>query len=156
MRLNGRVISGAAVEYIVIPRNDGDIVLKATAILDYDEFEKLCPEPKAPGVMKPGGQMSYDYNDRGYKHELEQRSEKRFGYLILKSLSATEGLEFETVSLTDPGTWHLWKDEFKNAGLTQGEISIITQGVLNANGVNEQRLKEARDRFLLTLSQQAG
>ena len=52
MKLAGRKIEGANVEYIVLPRGDGEpLVLKAQAILDYSPFDMLCPPPRPPTVL---------------------------------------------------------------------------------------------------------
>ena len=35
-------------EVLVLPRGDQAIVFRAVGVPDYDEFDALCPEPKAP------------------------------------------------------------------------------------------------------------
>jgi len=55
MKINGKKLARPSHEVVVIPRNDGDIIIKAQAVLSYDEFEKLYQMPEPPTVIKPGG-----------------------------------------------------------------------------------------------------
>ena len=148
MKMNGKKIEGPSVEVVVIPRDSGDLVFKCQAILDYEVFEKILPEPQPPTIILKGQKVGHpDFEDIDYKKELTDRSYKRFQWMILKSLEATDGLEFETVSLNDPSTWNNLESELKSSGLSPVEIGLIYQGVTHANGMNEDKLKQARERF---------
>lgn len=151
MKINGREISGLHYEYVVIPRHDGDIVFKLQAIPNMDEFKKLCPEPQPPRVMVPGGDKRVDLDDAAYKAAVAMYGEQRYAYMVIKSLEATEGLEWDTVKITDPNTWTNWSNDLRNAGFTNPEINLIQLGMATANSMNQEKLDEARNRFLLTL-----
>jgi hypothetical protein len=144
----GKKISGPNVEYIIIPRSDEDIVFVAQAVLDMSEFDSLCPAPKPPPMMRKGGVKVPDDRDPRYLTAMNDHGTKRFNYMALKSLQATEDLEWENVNFSDPDTWSGWIDELKEAGFSDIEINRITIGVMNANCLNEARLDEARSRFL--------
>jgi hypothetical protein len=88
--------------------------------------------------------------DRKFLDKLAQHSRKRFAWLILKSLSATPGLEWEKVDLKNPDTWLLYDEELKATGFVQAEINRIIQGVMDANAMNDEKVKQAKDRFLLS------
>jgi len=52
------------------------------------------------------------------------------------------------VDINNPGTWTNWEDDFKNCGFTQIEMGRITGLVLEANCLDETKLKQAREVFL--------
>jgi hypothetical protein len=148
MKIHGVKVHQPNVEIVVIPRGEEVIVFRCQAVLSMDEFTKLCPPPQPREILKPGGKRVFDVEDEGYKLELKQYGERRFAYLCLKSLEATEGLEWETVRLGDPDTWLNHERELGDSGFTYNEIQRIQEGVLSANCLNETKLEEARKRFL--------
>jgi hypothetical protein len=152
MKLKGKKIQGANYEYIVIPRADGDLVFKAEAILDMEPFEQLCPMPKPGKVMLPGGETKEDFNGADYKKAIADRAEKRYSYIIIKSLQASTDLEWETVDFNNPETWGNWITELKESGFTTNEINLIQFGVATANNLSQDKIDEARNRFLASLA----
>lgn len=154
MKINGRRFDEPAV--VQIPVNVGDevIVLKAKAVLDYAEFDQLCPMPVAPEVIHAGGKRSRNPEDAKYRNKLKEWGELRSYYMIIKSLEATEGLEWERVKIGDPKTW-IHVDEELNNAFTQYGASRIAQGVMRANCLDEQMLKEARESFLASARQES-
>jgi hypothetical protein len=68
--------------------------------------------------------------------------------MILKSLSATEGLEWEQVDMSKPETWHNYGDELVSSGFSPAEIFAITEAVMTACGLNQKKIDEATERFL--------
>lgn len=153
MKIHGKKIEGPNEEIIPIPRSSGDIIFKASAVLDYEPFEKLCPVPKAPEVLKPGGAKYYDVEDKKYLEEINKWSRLKTSWMILQSLKATDGLEWESVDMSKPETWDNLESELESSGFTPIEISKIINGVISANGLDDQKMEEARKRFLA--SQQA-
>jgi len=149
MKINGRKLEGPNVEILVLPRSDGDIVFKAQAVLDNTPFEKLCPQPKPPTMIKRGVGLVEDVESPVYKTELKNYATRRIEWLILESLKATEGLEWDTVNMSDSSTWKNYEKDLKNAGFGQYEINRIEQLVLDVNCLNESKMDEARKRFLL-------
>jgi hypothetical protein len=154
MKINGKKIEGSNVEICVIPRGDDKepIVFKCQAVLDIEPFDQLCPAPRPPMIMKPGGKKIIDNENSKYKVQVEQHNAKRMGYLIIKSLEATEGLEWETVSLSDPDTWDNYSKELKDSGFSNIEIMRIINTCMSANCLDEARLERAREDFLATQS----
>lgn len=148
MKIQGQAIKGPTEELIIIPRGDNQIVLKACAVLDYSEFEKLCPEPKAPWIMKPGGVKEQDYKDIKYIAAIRQRVTKQTYFMFIKSLEATPGLEWETINMQDPGTWLNFEKELEISGFSAIERNMITRSVMIANNLDEQKIEEARQRFI--------
>ena len=148
MRMHGQEIKGPNVETVVIPRHYGDVVFQARAVLSYKGFDEICPRPKPPMIVKPGKQPEMDPTDKDYLEALSQFSEQRFAWLILDSLSATEGLTWDTVNMADPKTWLNYRTELEASGFADPEIARIIGAVMAANGLDESKVEEARQRFL--------
>lgn len=120
------------------------------AVLSYDDFEKLCPSPKPPLKTKMStGEQTVDTNDRRFKAALNKWSERRVDWLMIQSLRATPGLEWDTVKYDDPETWANYESELKQV-LTEGEYNRIVQSIIDANSPSENRRREALDRFTRT------
>lgn len=133
-------------EILVLPRDGGDIVIKAKAYRVGDEFDKLCPMPTPPMVTTKEG-SSPDWSDKDFKAQIATRDERRFAYLVLKSIEDSQ-IEWEKVDLDKPNTWTKWGDELIEAGITEVEVNRIVNAVLAANSLDEAKIKQARERFL--------
>lgn len=146
MKIGGIEIKGPNEVLLVLPREGGDLVLRARAVLDMDEFETLCPEPKPPGKQTKSG-MEYLTNDPGYKQQMENHNSRQLAYLVIKSLEPSE-IEWDEVDIEKPQTWDRWQDDFKQAGLSNIEANRIMQIVMEANSLDESKLDAARQIFL--------
>lgn len=146
MRIGGLKIEGPTQEILVLPRGDQNLVFRAQAV-NLDEFDVLCPEPKPPGKLTKDGFVP-NIGDKNYREILERHNEKRIAYLIVKSLEPSN-IEWDTVQIDNPRTWTNYVQDFKNAGLTTIEINRIAQCVMQANSLDEAKLKQAREVFLL-------
>lgn len=153
MKIAGQVIEGPKTEVIVIPRESGDIVFKAQPVLDFEPFEKINPTPNPPETMFPGGRKVQNLEDPNYKKELDNWAQQKTDWMVLKSLEATEGLEWETVDMAKPDTWENFKTELAKT-FTPGEQSKIIEIVLIACGLNQSKIDEATKRFLATQAQE--
>ena len=147
--MHGKVLDGPREEVLVIPRQGSDdIVFTAKAVLDYGDFDKLFPKPTAPVIMKPGGIKSLDVTDKKYLEKINAWAESRMHWMVLNSLTATEGLEWETVDLVNPKTWANYAEELKKAGFSDGEQARIVNLVVSVNGLDQDKIDEATNRFL--------
>lgn len=133
-------------EVLVLPRPTGDLVIKALAVSSMDEFETLCPPPKAPGIRTKEG-FKPDTDDETYRSLVSTRDEQRMHYLVIRSLEVSE-IEWETVKADNPSTWKEWTNELKAAGVSDIECGRIVTCVLSANSLNEEKLQAAREVFL--------
>lgn len=148
MKLNGKRVQGPNVEVIVLPRGQGDdLVFKAQAVLDIAPFEKLCPRPVPPEVIRKGGIRVSNVEDAGYRAELQEYGKLKMAWMLIESLRATEGLEWETVRYEDSSTWLNYERELRDSGLGEAEITRLITGMMSANALNEDRIAEARERF---------
>jgi len=150
MKIQGKKIEGANEVVIVIPRgSNSDIILKASAVLDMTPFEEMCPAPDPPKRLMPGGKEVPNLKDPAYLKQLDGHSVKRLNWIVLTSLEATEGLEWEKIDLGDPTTWNNFQEEMKEAGFSNVEVNRIVADVIDVNALNEDKIQEARARFLL-------
>lgn len=149
MKFKGKKIPGPKPVYAVIPRGseDDDIVFKITPVIDLKDFEKMCPEPAPDRVLKPGGVEYLDYESVEYKARVDKYSDLQFAYVFIRSISETDYLEWDKVKLDDPSTWVHWKEEIEESGLSKAEVTYLMGEVTKANIIDEERIKEARDRF---------
>lgn len=150
MRYKGKTYSGPNVEVLVLPRKDEDFVIKARAVLDVSEFDKLVPPLKPPMIQRPGKRPEPDFTDKDYRLANAGRDLKFADYFTLKSLEATEDLEWDTVDMGNPDTWGNWKKELEQAGFAPREIIRIIELVNSVNALDDKKFEEAKARFLAT------
>lgn len=148
MKFHGKKVSGAFEELVVIPRPDGNLVFTARAISDYKAFDKLYPEPKGQVRRYPDGREVEDVESPKYRKAMGDWAEARTHWMILESLKATEGLEWESVDMSKPETWKNYGDEMSAAGLSPAEQGRIVQCVSIANGLDQSKIDEATESFL--------
>jgi hypothetical protein len=149
MKINGKQISGPATEVVVIPRGSEELVIRAQAVLDFADLEKLNPMPQPPFKLLPGGETQQNVEDPDYQKRMLEWAQQKTDWMILKSLSATEGLDWETVQMDDPKTWCNYRKELDTT-FTPGEMSKILEAVMTACGLNQSKIEEATKRFLAT------
>jgi hypothetical protein len=135
-----------AEETLVLPRGDQFIVFKAAGLPNMDAFNKMCPEPQPPGAMTKDGWVP-NPGDKGYLSILANYHKQRLAYMIVFSLSPSQ-IEWETVDAENPATWANWEADLKNAGLSQVECNRVIGLVLEANCLDDNKLKQAREAFL--------
>lgn len=150
MKIQGKKIEGPNIEICVIPRGEGEnIVFRCQAVMDMDEFDKLCRIPQPPVMRKPGSRQPIaDLEDPKYKIALEAHATKRMDYIVLKSLQATEGLEWETVKMGDSDTWVNYRKELTESGFSNIEVMRIINACMAANCLDEGKVEKARNDFL--------
>ncbi len=148
MKYKGRKIEGVPKEIEPILRKEGDIIFVLTAVVDYSEFDELCPIPIPPRIRNNKGDMVPDLEDAGYKSELERYAKKHTAWSVINSMRETEGLEWEQVKRGDPETWHLWEKELQDSGLTTSEVRRLWATFLRVNSLDDRMLEAARTSFL--------
>lgn len=152
MKFFGQKMDQPNEEICVIPRTINgqqvDIVFKAKAVLDYSDFEKMCPVPFPPEMILPGGERKLDTKDREYQKRLGEYASKKTAWMFIKSIEETDGLEWETVDVNNPETWLSYQTELTQAGFSDMEILKIFQTVTSACGLNQEKIEEAQKRFL--------
>lgn len=155
MKLNGISVEPPEPKTIVIPHGDQEVVFKAQLVDDFTEFDELCPRPTPPVIRDKEGNERRDISDKDYLQRLNDYSEKRSNWMFLKSLLATEGLEFDIVDMSDPETWNSFDDEFKAAGFSEYQIERIKLLAFQANGMDQKLIDEATERFLAGRAQES-
>lgn len=155
MKLAGHSFEEPNKEYCVLPRSGQDVVFVAQAILDYSEFERLCPDPIPPHVIRPGKSKEANLKDPTYLQQVALKAERRIDWIVITSLKATPGLVWETVDFSNPKTWGNYRDELKAAHFSSIEIQRIQSAAFMANSLVEARVQEARENFLRGLAEEA-
>lgn len=144
MKVGGVDVSSCE-EVLVLPRLNGDLVFRAHAVDSMDEFNTLCPRPEPPTRITKNGKEPHESD--AFLKELESWQRKRHAYICVKSLEPSD-IEWDGVDLKKPGTWEKWIDELRKAGISDVEVGRIQVLVLDANSLNEAKLKLARESFL--------
>jgi hypothetical protein len=148
MKFGEKVLKDNYVGTIVIPKGDDQFVFKCQAVLNFDEFDKLCPQPQAPKIMRPGGEEFENVEDTEFKANRTKWAEYRFHWIILTSLKATKDLEWETVDMTNPETWANHQTELSNAGFSDLEQMAIINKITEVSGLDPDKIEEATTAFL--------
>ena len=154
MKLSGHTFDKPSIVYCVLPRDENSIVFKCGPVLDYDEYDALCPVPKPPVQIHKGAVKVPDLQDDTYLQQVADRSNQRIHYIVLKSLSYTEDLEWETVDIKNPKTWSNYEKELKKAYFTEIEVQRIQNACFEANSLSEAKVEEARENFFAGLEEQ--
>lgn len=146
MKIGGVVVTTSD-EVLVLPRVKGpDIVIKAVCV-DMSDYEEFYPRPKMPQRVVKGG-VEGDADSPAYKGQLTKWGQQRFAYMVVNSIIPSD-IEWDSVDPEDPASCVKWIEELKKGGLNDAECTRIINCVLTANSLNEAKLKEARDAFLL-------
>jgi hypothetical protein len=146
MKIGGVEVKGPCEEVLVLPRLDGDIVIKARAVMDMSMFDKLCPLPDAPGIRTKEG-FKPNTKDPSYMALCAINAAQKMAFLVISSLEPSN-IEWARVKLDDPTTWQEWTAELKEAGISDIECNRIVGCVMQANSLDEEKLRAARDVFL--------
>ena len=145
MKIGGVEVT-ACEEVLVLPRISGDIVIRAQAVTDMSAFEALCPVPVAPGIRTRDG-FKPNFKDENYMALAAHHAEQRLSFMVIKSIEPSQ-IEWETVKLEDPATWSNWSKELKEHGLSDVECNRVIMCVMQANSLDEEKLRLAREVFL--------
>lgn len=144
MKIGGKTPT-VAEEILALPRTNGDIIVKARAVLDMAMFESLVPMPTPPKVMKAGEGFKEDTTAESFVAQIKRRNDLRLDFIAINSLYE---IEWDEVDLDKPNTWPKWSEELENAGLSDMERKRIFLAVLNANSLDDRKLELAREAFL--------
>ena len=149
MKLKGIKLEGPQERTVVLPRQEGEnLVFKFRAILDWNDFENLCPVPKPPEVIKPGGTRVLELEHPTYLKALDEWSQQKAAYSFIRSISATDDLEWETIKMGDPETWTNYQKELEEAGLTESEIIRLLTTYSDVQGLDQTKIDKATKDFL--------
>ncbi len=146
MRISGIEVTGSEA-LLVLPRDKGDIPIKAIAVSITEEFNEKCPAPVAPMLQTKDGNKP-DLKDKDFKVAVSRRDDMRFALMCIRSLEPSD-IEWGEVSVDVPSTWLKWREELIAEGLSEVECNRIVGLVLEANALDESKIKAARENFLL-------
>ena len=115
---------------------------------DWDVFYKTYPQPTPDYSITDKNGTHPDVNDPKYKKAILNWTECKTSYLVIKSLSATEGIEWDSVNMKDPQTWGNYTKDLTEAGFHDSEITRMINLAAEAQGLNGLKIEEATKSFL--------
>jgi hypothetical protein len=146
MKISGHVLDGSFhEEVLVIPHGNKNIPFCARAIMDFDEFDKLCPEPQAPGRLTKDG-FKKNFEDTSYLDMVNHYNQRRVAWMVVASL---QDIDWDTVQRDDPSTWVNWRADMKSNGISEIVCNRIQNHVMGVNSLDEIKLEKARADFAL-------
>lgn len=148
MKVGGVQVTPPPEGLLVLDREDGQLVFRAkpVPVEAWDFFNKACPEPPMPMVLKKGEKIG-NPDDETYKLQMAQMRSKRIAYLCLKSLEPSN-IEWDTVNMDQPDTYLNFEDDLRASGMVEMEIQKVIGLCVGANSLDEEKLKAARESFL--------
>lgn len=154
MKIKGASIPAPSPVEVTFYRGQDVVKLRLQAVLSFEQFNRLVPTPKPPlKTDVKNNRQWHDYEDKGYEKKLDQYSELKSAYVIIKGLEATDGLEWENVNINEPDTWVNYKKELLQS-FTETESARIIDAVNEANNPTTRRIEEAFDSFTPSQDQQ--
>ena len=123
-------------------------VFKAKTLEDLEAFDEILSRPNPPTRTKPDGTKTVMVDDIKYTEELTDWLTIRMDWMYIKSLEATEGLEWSRVKADDPDTFCEIHKELEESGLRPAEVIMIKNLVMEANVLTDDKIEEAKQRFL--------
>jgi hypothetical protein len=133
---------------IVFPRQTGDLVFTVQAVLDYADFDKLCPTPMPPKRLKRGVGEVINIEDPDYKKAIDEWATNKTHWMFLKALEATEGLTWDTVDMAKYETWGNYQQELQEAQLAPAEVSTLVSAISEVCGLDQAKIDAATNSFL--------
>lgn len=154
MKVNGIKMEGPRIVELCFLINGGSAVqFRFRPLRDNEDFELTMPKPTPPVRVAPGGVKHFNTEDKSYKKALAAWVEYKLDWELLKSIDATEGLEWETVDPAKAETWKNWRDEVtKNFGAAV--TNKLFGGYMEAQYITEEGMEKARNAFLTGLREQ--
>lgn len=148
MRIKNRTLAPPPPKFVPLPRPDGDVILQVQAVLDYTDFDRLCPFPKPPVEKNiKTGQEKYLTDDPAYKRRVDVYANQKFCWIVIKSLEATEDLIWDSVDINQPETWSKCHSELASC-FTPGEVDLIMEGIAGVNAPSKEAQRDALERFM--------
>ena len=147
MKIAGKAIEQKAIVEVFIPRPTEPLLFRFKPINEKD-FDKIMLIPSPPKKRVKGGAIEFDINNPVYDAGVKDYVNKKTAWMFLESISATEGLEWDTVDLKNAGTYLNWEKELEDDGFNERERMLLWNGFSEANMLDEKKIEEARARFL--------
>ena len=146
MRLRGKELTPPAPVSVSFFRGAEEITFVAKAVLNFDRFNALCPVPRAPvTTFVSTGKKVRNTEDHKYNQRISDYIDQKTAWIIIESLSATEGLEWDTVKIDEPDTWMNFEKDLTSF-LGENEYERLIEAVKESNNPTAKS-REALDSF---------
>lgn len=147
MKFHGETLEGPTIKECTIIYNKKAMKFCFKAVLNFDEMDAICPEPKALYMSGREDGKTRDTDDPDYIKKREAWARWRMEWMFLESISVTEGLEWETVDRNNPETWGNYTIELGHF-LTDIQIGALLNTMLAVNTLTQATMDEAEEHFL--------
>ena len=147
MKIGGKEIKSDYFEVIPVIRGEEEIIFKAQPVGDYVEFDKLVKAPVPPKGLKPDNVTFNDIENPAYIKQEEKYLQQRTDWMKLKSLEPSD-IVWDTVNMSDPETFGNWENDLRKLKFTNYQIMAIVNGIFKAQGLDSDKIEEAKKRFL--------
>jgi len=154
MKYKGKKLEGRNTDFIVFNKDGIKVQIKAEAVPDFKEFNKLCPLPEPPVKFRPGGKKEVNIKDPEYLKAIDDYALKKTNYTICKSLMINEDIEWEYIDIQNPETYSKWETEFTESGFTEVETTRILGLCIQVNNLDDGLMDQAKEDFLAEALQQ--
>jgi hypothetical protein len=104
-----------------------------------DEFHALCPLPENKHYVFTKRGKEKDNDSAVYKAELEKYYERRWGYVVMKTLEPSK-IDWDTVNPSDPASWANVVPELKKT-LSVYEYGLLANLINEANSLDQEKLE---------------
>lgn len=150
MKVNGKKLMGPRIVDVYLPTADeGAVKFSFRALKAGESFDKVMPRPKPKQGKIPGGKIVFETESPAYQQSVLDWATMKFDWEFLKSIDATEGLEWTLVDMTNPGTYGKWREELETH-FSEAEVNKIFQGFLDAQYITDDLMEVAKQRFLIS------
>lgn len=148
MKVNGVALTSMRLVELYLPiAGGGAVEFKFRPLRSDEDFETVCPKPVPPIKIGKGNVKHANIEDPHFKAAVNDWVTKKLDWEFLTSISATEGLEWETVNLAEPDSWKNWRDDAAKV-FGKAELNKLFEAFINAQYLTEELMEKARDAFL--------
>lgn len=152
MKIGDQVIEGDLAspneDVLVLPRRNTQIVITARAFKSLEQFEEHVKKPDPKKVFQKGKGWLPNLKDKTYLNQMERYGKLRVAYYVVKSLEPSN-IEWPNLDTEDLTTWDKWEEDFLASGFTQHECNLILGLCLSVNNLDERKMEQSRDLFVL-------
>lgn len=151
MKIKGKDLSSLSKpRTLVIPvEGADDIHLKYAPVLSFKEYDDKFTEPQPPVITKPGGVQEFAYDDKEYLEAQQKWAANKSDWMIWKSLSVNEGIEWDEVDPNNPDTFENVRKELSEHFGT-GFVNMLLTKIIDASHMRSDMIDIATRDFLAT------
>lgn len=152
MKLKGQPFPPQELYEVKLPRGASFISLMVSGfpLGVNQDFATIWPKPQPPvTVVNRVGQpqaKEQDYNNPEWQKNIARWKYHANLYTAYRALTADKTVSFDTHP-TDESSMIKVAQEFRDAGLSEGDVAIILQGITKASHIQDADIKKEKETF---------